>query len=594
MQHEVVMPKMGESLQEGTITQWLKKVGEKVERDEMILEISTDKVDTEVPSPVEGTLTKILVQEEETVEVGTPIAIIDTEGGAAPDDSQESQPEPAQEEKPEPKQESAPEPEPAPAESSSDDSSDAGDGELTDLVMPKMGESLQEGTIVKWLKQPGDKIERDEMILEISTDKVDTEVPSPKEGTLVEILVEEEETVEVGTVIARISSGNGAPAKPAAKKPEPKKEEAPKPQATQEKTQQTSAPQPKTASAPQVSGTTFEIPRKSDSGRFYSPLVRAIAEDNKVSLEELEQIEGSGVDGRVSKDDINKYIEERKSRPAQTQEQAPKQEQKSVPQAQQTQQASQQTSAPTQQASAPASYGSNVEVIPMDRMRKLISAHMVQSKQTSAHVTSVAEVDMTNIWNLRNKLKNDFQKREGIKLTFTSFFAKAVTEGVRNFPMVNVSVDGTNILRHRNVNLGIATALPDGNLIVPVIKNADGLSLTGIQRSITDLADRARNKRLDPDDIQGGTITLTNVGTFGTLFGTPIINQPQTVIMGVGAIKKRPMVVEVNGMDSIQIRYMMYMSITYDHRVIDGMLAGQTLKSMVDALENVTEETLVL
>lgn len=594
MQHEVVMPKMGESLQEGTITQWLKKEGEVIERDEMILEISTDKVDTEVPSPVAGVLTKILIKEEETVEVGTPIAIIDTDGSGGSTDSSNSQTQSEPEQTAAPTPEPEPTPEPAPQTASQDAPVESDDsGELVDLVMPKMGESLQEGTIVKWLKQPGDKIERDEMILEISTDKVDTEVPSPIAGTLAEILVQEEETVEVGTVIAKIGSGNKVGSSQPKSSPTPKQEVATEPTPVP-KPEPTSAPKTATSAPNQVTGTTFEIPRKSPSGRFYSPLVRAIAEDQKVSLEELETIKGTGVDGRVSKDDINSYLQERKSKPTQTQEQAPKEEQKPVPQAQQTQQTPQQTSAPTQQASAPASYGSNVEVIPMDRMRKLISAHMVQSKQTSAHVTSVAEVDMTNIWNLRNKLKNDFQKREGIKLTLTSFFAKAVTEGVRNFPMVNVSVDGTNILRHRNVNLGIATALPDGNLIVPVIKNADGLSLTGLQRSITDLADRARNKRLDPDDIQGGTITLTNVGTFGTLFGTPIINQPQTVIMGVGAIKKRPMVIEVNGIDSIQIRYMMYMSITYDHRVIDGMLAGQTLKSMVDALENVTEDTLVL
>ncbi|MDC1068605.1 2-oxoglutarate dehydrogenase, E2 component, dihydrolipoamide succinyltransferase [Candidatus Kapabacteria bacterium] len=573
MQHEVVMPKMGESLQEGTITQWLKQVGDKIERDEMILEISTDKVDTEVPSPVEGTLTQILVQEEETVEVGTPIAIIDTEGGApAPVSTPKAEPEPTP----------APAPAPAPAAPEPTPAATSG-GDVTDLVMPKMGESLQEGTIVKWLKQPGDKLERDEMILEISTDKVDTEVPSPVEGTLVEILVQEEETVEVGTVIAKITSGSGAVATPSpAPKPEAKPAPAPAAAPSQPAQQQAA----KTAAPTQtVTGSTFEIPRKSNSGRFYSPLVRAIANDNKVSLEELETISGTGVDSRVSKDDLFNYI---KNRPAAGSVQAP------VASAQPTTNVASTPAPKPTQASAPANYGSNVEVIPMDRMRKLISAHMVQSKQTSAHVTSVAEVDMTNIWNLRNKLKNSFQQREGIKLTFTSFFAKALTEGLRQFPMLNVSVDGTNILKHRNVNLGFATALPDGNLIVPVIKNADGLSLTGLQRSITDLANRARTKKLDPNDIQGGTITLTNVGTFGTLFGTPIINQPQTCIIGVGAIKKRPMVIEANGHDSIQIRNMMYMSITYDHRVIDGMLAGQALAAMVNALENVTEDNIIL
>lgn len=544
MQQEVVMPKMGESLQEGTIAQWLKQEGDAIERDEMILEISTDKVDTEVPSPVGGVLHKILVQEEETVEVGTPIAIIETDASAAasvhaPAQVQEAAPVPA-----------------------------AIGGDVIDLVMPKMGESLQEGTIVSWLKAPGDKIERDEMILEISTDKVDTEVPSPVEGTLVEILASEEETVEVGTVIAKISTGSGAsvPASaPAVSAPAP----TPTP---------TSVATPAPVTAPAVSGTSSEIPREKD-GKFFSPLVRNIAEDQKISLEELMSISGTGVDGRITKDDVLNYSSNRGSAPVA----AP------VPVA--SAPIPSLASAPKPAAAqVPVAYGSNVEVVPMDRMRKLISEHMVMSKQTSAHVTSVAEVDVTNVWNARTKLKSSFEKQEGIKLTFTSFFARAVIEGVRKFPGVNVSVDGTNILTHRNVNLGIATALPDGNLIVPVIKNSDGLSLTGIQRSITDLATRARNKKLDPNDIQGGTITLTNVGTFGTLFGTPIINQPQTCIIGVGAIKKRPMVVEVNGVDSIQIRYMMYMSITYDHRVIDGMLAGQTLAAMVDSLENMGED----
>jgi 2-oxoglutarate dehydrogenase E2 component (dihydrolipoamide succinyltransferase) len=572
MQQEVVMPKMGESLQEGTITQWLKQEGDAIERDEMILEISTDKVDTEVPSPVGGVLHKILVQEEETVEVGTPIAIIETDASAAA-----SAPAPAAEPAPAP----VPTPAPAPVQETPAPAPAATGGDVIDLVMPKMGESLQEGTIVSWLKAPGDKIERDEMILEISTDKVDTEVPSPVEGTLVEILASEEETVEVGTVIAKISTGSDASVPAAAPAPTVS---APAPAPTPVAT-----PAPVAAPAPAVSGTTFEIPREKD-GKFFSPLVRNIAEDQKISLEELMSISGTGVDGRITKDDVLNYSSNRGSAPVVAP--APV---VSAPAPAPTPVASAPTPAPASApkpaaTQAPAAYGSNVEVVPMDRMRKLISEHMVMSKQTSAHVTSVAEVDVTNVWNARTKLKSSFEKQEGIKLTFTSFFAKAVIEGVRKFPGVNVSVDGTNILRHRNVNLGIATALPDGNLIVPVIKNSDGLSLTGIQRSITDLATRARNKKLDPNDIQGGTITLTNVGTFGTLFGTPIINQPQTCIIGVGAIKKRPMVVEVNGVDSIQIRYMMYMSITYDHRVIDGMLAGQTLAAMVDSLENMGED----
>jgi len=564
MKVDVVMPKMGESLQEGTIIKWLKKEGDKIERDEMILEISTDKVDTEVPSPQSGILTKILAQEEEVVEVGNKIAEIETDASAA----SSSTPEPAAQEAPadEPQQS-------APEEDNSDDA-----GEMQDLVMPKMGESLQEGTITKWLKNEGDTIERDEMILEISTDKVDTEVPSPVAGVLHKILVQEEETVEVGSVIGKIATSGGAK-KPAAAKPA---QQAPA------QTQQAAASQPAAQttvqqSAPQVQGTTFDIPRKQD-GKFFSPLVRALAKDNNISLEELMNLNGSGLEGRITKEDLENYISNRGSRPAP----AP------APAQVQQQPASAPVSNAPSAASAPGFSGGDSEIIPMDRMRQLISDHMVRSKQTSAHVTSVAEVDVTGIVNYREKTKNEFLQREGMKLTYTPFFIKAVVDAIKQFPMVNVSVDGKNIIKHNRLNLGFATALPDGNLIVPVIKNADNYGLTGLQRSVNDLAHRARTKQLQPDDIQGGTITMTNVGTFGTLFGTPVINQPQVAIMGVGAIKKRAMVMEVDGSHAIVIRDMMYCSITYDHRVIDGMLAGQTLKAFVDTLEGMNENTIVL
>ncbi len=571
MKVDVVMPKMGESLQEGTIIKWLKKEGDKIERDEMILEISTDKVDTEVPSPQSGILTKILAQEEEVVEVGKKIAEIETDASAAAT----STPEPStQVETQQSTPTEAPQQE-APAESSSSD--DAGD--MQDLVMPKMGESLQEGTITKWLKKEGDKIERDEMILEISTDKVDTEVPSPVAGILHKILVQEEETVEVGSVIGKIATSGGSK-RPAAQPTQ----EAPK-QATQPAA---AAAQPKAQttvqqSAPQVQGTTFEIPRKKD-GKFFSPLVRALAKDNNISLEELMNLNGSGLEGRITKEDLENYISNRGSRPAQTTVSAPAQQQP----------ASAPVSTAPSAATAPSFSGGDSEIIPMDRMRQLISDHMVRSKQTSAHVTSVAEVDVTGIVNYREKTKNEFLQREGMKLTYTPFFIKAVVDAIKQFPMVNVSVDGKNIIKHNRLNLGFATALPDGNLIVPVIKNADNYGLTGLQRSVNDLAHRARTKQLQPDDIQGGTITLTNVGTFGTLFGTPVINQPQVAIMGVGAIKKRAMVMEVNGSHAIVIRDMMYCSITYDHRVVDGMLAGQTLKAFVDTLESMNENTITL
>ncbi len=579
MQVEVVMPKMGESLQEGTIINWMKKEGDVIERDEMILEISTDKVDTEVPSPQSGILLKILVPEETTVEVGTPIAIIETDPSAvgsapapvavAPAPAPDSQP-------------TQQEPTPAPIEQT------ISGGDTVDVVMPKMGESLQEGTIIKWMKQVGDVIERDEMILEISTDKVDTEVPSPVSGTLVEILVPEETTVEVGTPIARISTGGSTSVAKSAPAP---MVSAPAPQAAP-----ASAPVAQQVSTPQVqvTGTTYDIPRTKD-GKFFSPLVREIAKDNRISLEELMVINGTGIEGRITKDDLTKYISSRGTQPQATAPQvsqpAPAPVATPAPQVAPTpsQQAAQQ---PVTQTTPPSYAGKNVEVIPMDRMRKLISEHMVTSKRTSAHVTSVAEVDVTNLVKFRERHKDAFEKREGIKLTYTSFFLSAVAEAVRNNPMINVSVDGTNILRHRNTNIGMATALPDGNLIVPVIKNADGLSLTGIQRSVNDLANRARIKKLDPDDVMGGTITLTNVGTFGTLFGTPVINQPQCVIFSVGAIKKQAVVREINGEDAIVIRHIMYMSITYDHRVIDGMLGGKSLKTAVDYLESLNENTI--
>ncbi len=568
MKVDVVMPKMGESLQEGTIIKWLKKEGETVERDEMILEISTDKVDTEVPSPQSGVLTKILAQEEEVVEVGAKIAELDTEAAAGTTGGSDNS---SQEEAP------APEPEESTddtSDDSSDDSSDEAGGGLQDLVMPKMGESLQEGTITKWLKNEGDEIERDEMILEISTDKVDTEVPSPVAGVLHQILAQEEETVEVGSVIGKIATkGGGGAKKSAPAKSAPAKKEESKP-AAKPAAQTTAQP---SGGGQQVQGTTYDIPRNKD-GNFFSPLVRAMATDEKVSLEELMTINGSGNDGRITKDDLENYISNRGSAPAQ--------------QPQQQQSAPAPSKAPSQSASNFS--GGDSEVIPMDRMRKLIAAHMVNSKQTSAHVTSVAEVDVTDIVNYREKTKASFLEREGMKLTYTPFFAKAVIEGVKQFPMINVSVDGTNIIKHNRLNLGFAAALPDGNLIVPVIKNADNYGLTGLQRSINDLAGRARSKNLQPDDIQGGTITLTNVGTFGTLFGTPVINQPQVAIIGVGAIKKQAKVMTVNGSDSIAVRQIMYCSITYDHRVVDGMLAGQTLKAIVDSLENMNENTIAL
>lgn len=436
------------------------------------------------------------------------------------------------------------------------------------MVMPKMGESIQEGTVLRWVKKVGDKVERDEVLLEISTDKVDTEVPSPVAGKLVAILASEGDVVEVGKVVARLSSDSALAAAPVAAAP-------------------VAAPPVAAAHAPvQVvavdiaHAATSSVPRQSGS-RFYSPLVRSIAAAENISVAELDSIAGSGIEGRVTKNDALGYLARRGTGAPAPVAAAP------APVA----------SAPAPVAAAPAPTvltGGQSEVIPMDRMRQLIAEHMVRSKHTSPHVTSVAEVDVTGIVKLREKVKDAFQKREGMKLTYNPFFGWAVCEGVKAFPRINVSVDGTNIIQHKRVNLGMATALPDGNLIVPVIKGADTLNITGVGRAMQDLADRARSKKLSPDDVSGGTITVTNVGSFGSLFGTPVINQPQTCIVGIGAIQKRAVVRELDGEDVIVVRSMVYLSITYDHRVIDGSLATQALAAMSRALESVNENTVTL
>lgn len=561
MKIEVIMPKMGESLQEGTITKWLKNVGDKIERDEMILEISTDKVDTEVPAPNSGVLVKIIAREGETIEVGKAIAEIETEAGA----SVTAAPAKPAEPKPQVKETPAPVEVKAPQQAT---------GNFVDVVMPKMGESLQEGTITKWLKKTGEPVERDEMILEISTDKVDTEVPSPVAGILAEIITNEGETVEVGKVIAKISTGN-APATIIA--------EVPKAATTADITSAVAATAPIEFADEQGSS---DIPRMLGD-KFLSPLVRSIAKAEGLTTAELQTIPGSGLDGRITKEDLTGYLQNRRTAKAAT----------SIAKKPETLPA--EIKEPAReivkpQVSVPQAISGDDEIIPMDRVRRLIAEHMVYSKHTSAHVTSVGEADVTQIVKFRDKYKNSFESKEGFKLTFTPFFAQAVIEGVKKFPMVNVSVDGTNIIRHRRINLSFATALDDGNLIVPVIKGADSLNLKGLAYSVYDLATRARTKKLNPDDIQGGTITLTNVGTFGTLFGTPVINQPQTAIIGVGAIQKRPVVREFNGEHLVVVRDMMYVSITYDHRVIDGMLAGKTLAAICKSLESMNESNMVL
>ncbi len=424
-----------------------------------------------------------------------------------------------------------------------------------ELIMPKMGESVSEATIISWAKEVGEMVELDETIVEIATDKVDSEVPSTHEGKLVEMLFEADDVVQVGEPFAILETEDGEDI----------------PAATE-----TAAPAAVKAVEQEVT-TTIEnntTTISNDGERFYSPLVRSMAGEEGIEMAELETIPGTGKDGRVTKSDMVSYLKTRGSAPA------------AAPVKTETKKA-----APAPKAAAPAHTPVNIpntggtEIVEMDRMRKLISAHMTMSKQTSAHITSFVEADMTNIVNWRNSVKADFKKREGQNITFTPIIIEAMAKAVKDFPMINVSVDGTNIHIHKNVNIGMAAALPDGNLIVPVIKECQNKNLVGITKSVNDLATRARGSKLAPDDIQGGTITMTNVGSFGNVMGTPIINQPQVAIMACGIIKKKPVVLELAEGDVIAIRHMMFLSLSYDHRVVDGALGGQFVRRVADYLE---------
>ena len=419
-----------------------------------------------------------------------------------------------------------------------------------EMVMPQMGESIAEATISKWVKKVGDKIEKDQIILEISTDKVDSEIPAPAAGTLLELLYKEGDVVPVKTKIAVIDTDGGAvsaaaaPEKPAAKKNE------------------TSAAVTVAATSSISNGSAKSSQKSSESERFFSPLVMSLAQKHSVSLSELENVPGSGQGGRVNKEDLLRYIETRASAPAARPSQAAVQAKPSAP--------------------AMEWGGSDVQVIPMNNMRQAIAEHMVRSKHTSPHVYSIQEVDVTNISKWRAKHKAKFQEAEGFNLSFTPFFLEAAVKGLQKFPYVNASVDGNKIILKKPINLGCAVALETSGLIVPVIKHAEEKNFTGIARALNDLATRARTKKLLPDDLAGGTFTVTNPGVFGTIIGTPIINQPQVAILCLGAIKKRPVVID----DMIAIREMCYLTLSYDHRIVDGSLGGQFLAFLHDYLEN--------
>jgi len=449
-----------------------------------------------------------------------------------------------------------------------------------------MGESVAEATITNWLKEVGDKIEADETVLEIATDKVDSEVPSEVSGVLVERLFGKDDLVQVGQTIAIIETegGNFAAAPIAA---EPAKEEVP---AAVNEINKSVESAKQYVAAPAVTSQDF-----SNSEKFFSPLVKNIAKEEGISIAELENISGTGSEGRVTKNDILAYVENKSKAPqvAAVSESAPQAQTPVAPQAVQSNATAevpkpivqQPTTKIQQPKSIPVSVNGQDEIIEMDRMRKLISGYMLQSLQTSAHVQSFIEVDVTSIWDWREKNKNAFEKREGEKLTFTPIFMEIVAKALKDFPMMNISVEGDYIIKKKNINLGMAAALPNGNLIVPVIKNADQLNLLGMAKAVNDLGNRAKAGKLKPDDTQGGTYTVTNVGTFGSVFGTPIINQPQVGILALGAIRKVPAVIETPEGDFIGIRKKMFLSHSYDHRVVDGALGGSFVKRVADYME---------
>ncbi|MFT3843885.1 MAG: dihydrolipoamide acetyltransferase family protein [Lacibacter sp.] len=437
---------------------------------------------------------------------------------------------------------------------------------VIDLVMPKLGESIMEATILRWHKKPGDMVKMDETLLDIATDKVDSEVPSTAEGILAEVLFNENDVVPIGAVIARIKTGAA----------EPVAAPAPQPVFTSPNEEIIAEEIPYQPAGAKVNAAANGI-------RFYSPLVLNIAAQEGITMSELETIPGTGNEGRVTKKDILQYVSTRKGTAPvyATQQPVQKEEVLAVPMNRI------ETAAPAPAASmAPTVYSGNVEIIEMDRMRKLIADHMIKSKQTSAHVTSFTEADVTNLVQWREKMKKDFEKREGTKITFTPLFIEAIVKCIKKYPLINSSVDGDRIIVKKDINIGMATALPNGNLIVPVIKNADQLNLVGLAKQVNALADNARNGKLKADDTNGGTFTMTNVGTFGSLMGTPIINQPQVAILAVGAIKKKPVVIETPHGDSIAIRHMMYLSMSYDHRIIDGSLGATFLTAVANELQN--------
>jgi pyruvate dehydrogenase E2 component (dihydrolipoamide acetyltransferase) len=669
MSTDVIMPQMGESIFEGTLTKWLKKPGDRIQRDEPLFEISTDKVDAEIPSPASGILKEVKVQEGATVQVNTVVGIIDAEGSAvttaappakpaASSSSKQAQPQshPAQaahaaepakaagatkggavstdgparapgastSKPPETKSSSRPQadgssstasPPTAPSSPSA-----GGSGEGTEVIMPQMGESIFEGTLTKWLKQPGDKVTRDEPLFEISTDKVDAEIPAPASGVLRDILVQAGATVQVNTVVGIIAAEGGASARPAqtASKSVPQAaKSAPasdgrKGQAaragggvTQQRQGEEESEIPTTLRGradvePEARGQeqravaqhheqVIEFPaadRDADGRRIRSsPLVRRIARDNNISLG---SVPGTGLGGRISKSDILGFVEKHGTGAAEASRTSAPQPARAATAISSAPQPIRGTAAPA--VSLPMPAPTPGELVPMSAMRKKIAQRMVESKHTSAHVHTVFKVDMTRIVKLREKQKAGFEQRHGVKLTYMPFICRALIAGIKAMPVVNASVEGESVRYHRNINIGIAVALNWG-LIVPVVKQAEERSFLGLQRAVNDLGERARTKKLMPDEVQGGTVTITNPGVFGPQFGLPIIMQPQVAILGMGGIFKEPVVVtDDSGNDSITIRSIIRLILGYDHRIVDGADADKFMVAVKNYLENWTEE----
>lgn len=570
MSESVNLPALGESVTEGTVTRWLKQVGDRVEVDEPLLEVSTDKVDTEIPSPVAGVIEEILVAEDETAEVGAPLVRIgDGSGGGSAPAEAPAEAAPAQEAPAEAAPaEEAPAQE-APAEAApAQEAPAAGGGEGHEVTLPALGESVTEGTVTRWLKAVGDSVEVDEPLLEVSTDKVDTEIPSPVAGTLQEIRVNEDETAEVGSVLAVIGSGAPAAAAPqaapAAPQQEAPKQEAPKQEAPAPAAAPAPAPQaaPAAAAAPAPAAQEAPSAGGSESG-YVTPLVRKLANQHGVDISSLS---GTGVGGRIRKQDVLAAAEA-KAAPTAAPAAAPA------------------ASAPAASGAAASSLRGTTQKAP--RIRQVIARRMRESLEISTQLTQVHEVDMTKVAKLRARAKNSFQAQNGTKLTFLPFIAKAVAEALKQHPKLNAAYDEEKqeITYHNAEHLAIAVDTDKG-LLVPVIADAGNLNLAGLAGKIADVASRTRDGKIGPDELSGGTFSITNIGSVGALFDTPIINQPQVGILGTGAIVKRPVVVaDENGDDSIAIRSMMYLSLTYDHRLVDGADAGRFLQTLKARLE---------